>query len=396
MKSYLESSKPEACYGCRACEQACPKKAIDMLANSEGFLYPTINQKLCIHCNICVKVCPVDVDYPTNVSPEVFAMQSLNLEDLMNSSSGGAFIEISRYILSVGGLICGCIFDDNMVARHVLTDEWHVIKRMQGSKYVQSDTASVYISVKKALKAGKLIAFFGTPCQCQGLRTFIGDENAENLLIVDLICHGVPSQLLFTKYLDWLSTKEGWSCTDYRFREKRFGGWGNGGAIVTSSRIFPVYPDVDPYYYLFYYAASVYRESCYQCKYANGNRIGDITIGDYWGVRAQNDIIDTERGVSVVICNTNIGKALFAKLSTENFIKIATSFEDASRENANLRIPTPRPSERDTIYEDLYEKGFQYLVKEYCKLFHIKPRIRRMIPKPVIKVLRDVKRRIRR
>lgn len=129
MISYLESKASEACYGCRACEQACPKKAIDMLGNSEGFFYIMINQQLCIHCNICIKVCPVDVDYPINDSPEVFAMQSLNLDDLMNSSSGGAFIEISRYVLSVGGLICGCIFDDEMVAKHVLTDEWHIVKK---------------------------------------------------------------------------------------------------------------------------------------------------------------------------------------------------------------------------------------------------------------------------
>lgn len=230
MTSYLLHANDSQCYGCRACEQICPKSAITINPNEEGFLYPVLEETRCVKCGLCQKVCPFDSKLEKHSEEiRVFAAQYKNKSSLRTCSSGGIFTAIANYVLENGGEVAGCIYDENFIAVHILTDNPTIVEKMKGSKYVQSDTTHICLEIQGKLKAGKLVLFSGTPCQVDGLKQFL-QKSYDNLITVDLICHGVPSPLFFEKYIKYIERKKG-KITDIRFRDKERNGWCSQGSI---------------------------------------------------------------------------------------------------------------------------------------------------------------------
>ena len=213
------------CCGCRACEQVCPKQAIVMETDDEGFLYPKIDACKCINCGLCNKVCPIEVG---NISVEhplaVYAAQYQNNKVLNNSSSGGIFSLIANYVFSKYGVVYGAAFDDDMYLQHIRITDIEELNKLRGSKYVQSDIEDTYKQAKTDLENGALVYFTGTPCQIQGLKLFLRKHYA-NLLTTDLVCHGTPSYKVFANTLREIEAKKHGRIYSYLFRDKSVGGW---------------------------------------------------------------------------------------------------------------------------------------------------------------------------
>lgn len=346
------------CTGCRACEQICPKNCIEMVENEEGFLYPKVNEEQCINCGLCKKTCHIQ-NAPSRAEffekSEVYAMKPKTEEVAINSTSGGMFVILAKYILSQNGIIYGCEFDENLIARHIAIDSIKELNKLRGSKYVSSNTLSTYKEVKENLKNNKLVLYTGTPCQIAGLKKFLNHEY-DKLITVDIVCHGVPSQKLFSTYIEWLENKLGDKIKTYEFRNKEKSGWGLGftAKIVTQKdKVKYLKADFDPYYSAFL-SGKTYRESCYQCKYANIERIGDFTIADFWGIEKIKPKFYSKDGISLVVINNQKAKDIFEKMSADILLE-KTNIDDAIVKNHNLKEPTKRLNERNDIYSQIQD-----------------------------------------
>ena len=302
----LDKSK---CYSCHSCVLSCPKNAIRMQETSEGFLYPDVNAE-CVHCGICVRACPALTPPAIDVfKKECYCAYLLDNEKRMQSTSGGVFSGLAEKIILDGGIVFGAAYDTDLNVSQIAVDNLNDLQKLKGSKYVESYTGDSFKQVKLFLDKGRSVLYSGTPCMIAGLKTFLG-KTYENLITVDIICHGVPSRKLFRKYLEWLGKKYRGKIIYYGFRDKDVGGWSCGGKAKTKTKTKTIAGSCDPYYASFL-RGETYRESCYTCPFANTQRIGDITLGDFWGVERFYPEIDRTKGVSCVIVNSCKGQAFF-------------------------------------------------------------------------------------
>lgn len=387
-------NKHYKCTGCRMCVQICPVKAIDMKENEEGFFEPIINKEKCIKCGLCFKRCPqlndVKVGKKIN-SHKVFAMKNKNTEEQKNSSSGGVFSVLARYVLENNGAVYGACFDEKLKLEHIRIDKQENLYKLRGSKYLQSNTKNTFELVKNDLNKGVKVLYVGTPCQIAGLKNYLG-KDYEELLLVDLVCHGVPSQKLFDKYLTWLKKKNNSSIIEYEFRSKEKKSWGLNLKVKFESgkeRYIPA--NLDPYYKSFL-NGSTYRECCYNCKYAKIERVGDITIADYWGIEKEHPDFYDKNGVSAVIINTNAGFKAFENIKDKVEYR-DTEIEKIIAKNKNLQEPTIRNSIRNNAYKDIDRKKFINYSKKNLKFKKdIKDIIKNLIP---IKIKKKIKKIIK-
>lgn len=389
MTEYLISGNKEKCCGCTACKNICSVGAISLSEDEEGFLYPEIDKSRCAKCGRCKQVCPYNNDIAGNTPLKTYAMINRNSEELMNSSSGGAFIAFADAVLNDGGFVCGCIFDENLQAVHVLSSEIDTVKKMQGSKYVQSIVGGVYKEIKEKLEIGKPVLFSGTPCQVDGLKKYLGREYPE-LYTLDLICHGVPSPRLLSYFIK-SEEINGKKINSIKFRDKKRNGWCTRGTVSYSiknkKKIKIISPFNNSYYQLYYLRNAVSRQCCYTCRYANTSRVGDITIGDYWNIVKISPETDTSGGVSAVLVNTEKGEKLIEIIS--DFAKLSeTSLEAAVAGNGNLSAPSEKPKSRAEIYIRIEKDGYKKVAAEECHYSRIMPFIRQHIPKGIKKFLR--------
>ena len=383
-------NKHYKCTGCRMCAQICPVKAIDMKENEEGFFEPIINKEKCIKCSLCFKRCPqlndVKIEKKINIS-KAFAVKNKNLEEQKKSSSGGIFSVLARYVLKNNGVVYGAAFNENFKLEHIRIDKQESLYKLMGSKYLQSNTQNTFELVKKDLNDGVNVLYVGTPCQIAGLRSYLG-KDYEDLLLVDLVCHGVPSQKLFDKYLTWLKKKNNSSIIEYEFRSKEKNSWGLNLKVKFESgkeRYIPA--NLDPYYKTFL-NGSTYRECCYNCKYAKIERVGDITIADYWGIEKEHPDFYDKNGVSAVIINTNAGFKAFENIKDEVEYR-DTEIEKIIAKNKNLKEPTTRNNIRTEAYKNIDIKKFKKYSKQNLKFRkNIKDIIKNLIP---IKIKNKIK-----
>lgn len=345
----LEKNK---CVGCRSCVNSCLNESIEMKENDEGFLYPSINDS-CTNCGVCVLRCPILTPSKIDeVEKEVYSLITKDTELLKKSSSGGVFATFAKYILLENGVVFGCAFDQVLNAKHIMIDSIQELEKLQGSKYVASSTNNTYQQVKVLLQTGKKVLYSGSPCHIAGLNSFLG-KNYDNLFTIDLICHGTPSQKLFTKYLEWLGKRNKEKIIYYGFRDKDVAGWSCGGKTKT------IDAHCDPYYASFL-RNETFRESCYICPYANiKNRPADITIGDFWGIKKYYPEIDEKQGVSVCIINTKKGNELFS-VSKEMFHVYNCELSEVIEKNHNLIKPSIRPQKRDFIYKGINSESLEH------------------------------------
>ncbi len=363
----------EYCTGCRTCEQVCPVKCIKMDFDGEGFLSPFIDQSKCINCGLCERRCPQNHIPLLHTKDLVYGLKDKNLDSLKNSASGGAFAVIAREILNEGGVVYGASYTLDLKVKHIKIESINDLERVQGSKYVQSDVEYTFIKVKEDLINGISVLYSGTPCQIAGLKSYL-NKDFSNLYTVDLICHGVPSPILFNTYLRWYNDKLGEQILQYDFRDKS-SGWGLGYKAKAKTKAKTKTALSDPYYYHFL-KGDTYRECCYRCNFCRKERVADITIGDFWGVENEYPKFYSVLGVSVILINTFKGKDIFNKIHQTCDI-LETEFKKVARYNSNLLHPSQRPALRDSIYNNIYESNYQEYINKH--LISTIPLLRRII-----------------
>lgn len=378
MKNILSLEK--SCCGCMGCQDICPKNCISFHPDTEGFLYPAVDKDNCISCGVCLQHCPVAVDLERAESPLVFAAKLKDTNTVLKSTSGGVFSALANAILDQNGIVYGSAYDADLTVRHIAVEKRNDLEKLRGSKYVQSNTEGVYKKIKEQLNNGRFILFSGTGCQAGGLKAFLGKEYP-NLFTVDIVCHGVPSPLLFKTYLEWMSQRLKGTVTEYSFRNKEKSGWDLVMKAKSPQKQISRYGFFDPYYCAFL-EGKTYRESCYKCKFANSKRVSDITLGDYWGIEKEHPDFYDKKGVSLVLINSEKGKKLWNEVKNQTAY-IVSDIDKASQMNKNLLSPSIRPFSRDTIYTG-FDGNFNTYVK--TKLHtgpRLKTRMKRLIPKTV-------------
>ncbi len=375
------------CTGCRLCENICPKNCIVMKENNEGFLTAEIEGSKCISCGLCVKKCPQNSYTAEQEIQEVYGARIKDNDVIMNSSSGGLFALLAKHILNKKGVVFGAAYCDDNVVRHICISSESDLYKLQSSKYVQSDTMKTFEECAGYLENGRLVLYSGTPCQIAGLKVYLGKEY-NNLVTVDLICHGVPSPKLFKRYLIWLENKYDDTVIGYNFRDKYKVGWGLNYKIELKKNKYKYGNSYADPYYSYFLKGSIYRECCYKCKYASEKRTGDITLGDYWGIEKLHPEFYDKKGISLVILNTKKGKKLFEDVKKE-IVYIESNIEKAALYNKNLKFPTKRPLERDNIYNNINNYDYDYIGKDFKITF--KNKIKNKFPyklKKIIKILK--------
>lgn len=358
----------KSCCGCSACMNICPEHAISMKPDEDGFAFPQINVDLCIKCGLCDNVCALKNESVVNNEPiAVYAAINKNESTLMSSASGGVFGALANIVLGKNGIIFGCAYNERMEPEHVGIKSKSDIKKLQGSKYVQSDINTTFTEAREYLKKGKWVLFTGTPCQIAALKLYLG-KDYDQLITADIICHGVPSKDFFKGYIKYLEEKLKGKVVDFKFRDKTKG-WGLTGKVVyqKNDKIYErsILP-IDSYYYYYFLRGEIYRASCYECKYACGNREGDFTMGDYWGIGKVHPEVQTEKGVSLLLVNSKKGMTLIDEL--RNYLELTESnFDQARVYNEQLNRPMDKSSRRGAILKMWREGGYKAIADDYYK-----------------------------
>lgn len=319
MIKIIEENFLSKCTGCGACQNVCPVNAIDMTESYNTFLYPKIDETKCINCEKCKNTCIVNNFKKLNPYPDkMFSFRASN-EIRRNCSSGGVFPVLAYNIIENGGYVCGAAFDNNFKLKHILVNDKTALETLFLSKYVQSDTGTIYKDIKKLLLNNQTVLFCGTPCQVAGLKNSL-DKEYENLYTIDIVCHGVPSQKLLDLYLKEISN--GKKIKNIVFRNKIFG-WScehmwvqfDDDSVYTKTRA-----EGDPYLKAFLENIDL-RDSCENCTFSELPRLGDITIGDFWGIQKIDKSQNDNMGTSIILCNSAKGQELFKNLSDKGVFK---------------------------------------------------------------------------
>ena len=360
------------CCGCSACMNKCPKKAITMKADDEGFLYPCIDKSKCINCNLCEKVCPIINNGKFKVEKNKFSIKSYaircnNKETLKKSTSGGFFTPISNYVLDNGGYIVGVTYDEKLNIFHKIIDNnsKDELKKMVGSKYVQSDMGTTFSKVKELLEKGKMVLFSGTPCQVEGLLLYLGKEY-DNLITVDVICHGVPSQKLWKIYANLKEKKYNSKIKSFNFRNKTYGYHsGSMKLVFANGREYYGSARTDEMLKSFFTEISS-RPSCYECKFKKMHHKSDFTIFDCWSASKLNkNIKDDDKGYTNLFINTRKGNEFFNNNLKDEYVMYETDYNKALEMDGIMILNSAIPHKnRDCFYIDLNEETFDSRIRE--------------------------------
>ena len=393
MKKNIVIERPEDCCGCGACVNSCARGAITMKEDAAGFIYPAVDESLCISCGRCVDVCIFkEKGVGAGGEPEVYAAVTNDGAVLMESSSGGVFTPLASAVLDKGGAVFGAAWNDEMSLEHICVESKDELRRLRGSKYVQSNTKDSFQQVKRMLLDGRPVCFCGTPCQVAGLKAFLG-KDYENLLTIDLVCHGVPSMKMLSDDLKAVAGEKFSQIKDIRFRDKRYG-WAVKGAIFTDSEEIKYNAGTSPYYFYFL-KGEVYRESCYNCRFPSERRQGDITLGDYWGIHgnliAKLGDVNPDKGISCVLVNTENGKKWF-ELIKDSLTFTPSDRASVEKRNGQLVSCSKHLPEHEKLLSGYIAKGHDAYVEGYKthKKEHLVRGVKNMIPSKVKRKINDI------
>ena len=339
----------EECTGCRACANACPKGCISFRKNKEGFLYPQIDYSKCIHCGKCIRVCPVYNNLKIDHINKCLAVKA-NDKVRKNSSSGGVFYHLAEEVLNRSGVVFGAAFDETMDLKHIAVTDIKDLQKLQGSKYLQSNTKNTFKKVKEYLENNKPVLYVGTPCQIKGLHLFL-NKKYDNLYTVDVICHGVPSPLVFLKYISKLEEKNNSNITKYSFRNKDEG-WEKFHTKIEFEDGNIINERFDQNVYMKGFLRNLYlRKSCYACSAKKFTSGSDITLGDFWGIQEELPEFNDDKGCSVVFINTSHGEDLFNSVQ-ENF-EIKKISDKVIKYNKSVLESVFENKNRERFFDDL-------------------------------------------
>ena len=356
---------PENCTLCGACINSCRVHAIVLDYPYLDFYYPRIHTDRCIHCKQCEKSCPVlgEKQLPASGYPLAFAAKSNDDSVRMQSSSGGLFYELASHILRTGGYVCGAVFDEDFHVKHIVSNSHQDLLRMMGSKYVQSDMGLCYRQIQEKLQAGHTVLFSGCPCQVAGLRIFLGKAYS-NLLLVELICHGIPSDQMLQAYISLREKQYGSKLQKLEFRSKQ-DGW-HCSCVRMEFENAKVYrnPISTDAYMQGFLGNMLLKPACYHCSFRNFTAGSDLILGDFWGAEVVFSEIDDNKGLSAVLVNTDRGKALLDACSVALF---PSNPETIIQYNQNLiasSIPNPQ---RDAFFAYAEAHGFASAIRSFLE-----------------------------
>lgn len=317
MTNYFDTYEKKDCNGCGTCALRCPKHAITMQEDEEGFYYPIIDKEKCINCGLCKKICSNNINKKTNDNADTYVAINNNEKEKELSSSGGIYYIIAKKIIEKKGVVFGVTFDKNLVAHHSYAETLEDAKKFQGSKYVRSELRNSYKEVEDFLKKERYVLFTGTPCQCEGLRKYLKKEYT-NLITCEIICHANPSPKVFKYYIENLSSKKKSRVINVMFRSKK-NGWKNQTPIIKYENGIE---KEEPTYFRAFVKELINRPSCYDCRFCSINRFSDITIADFWGINKVDPSIENDdSGISLLNINTQKGKEIFNSISQDMFFK---------------------------------------------------------------------------
>lgn len=375
MDRTVSGKLPRECCGCGACVVACPKKAITMEEDQYGCVYPVVDMEKCIHCSACLRACGYGDLAVSRVPREAWA--AVGKESLLvdASASGGVFATLAKNLMESGGLAAGAVLSrekEGFRAEHILSGDLRDISRIQGSKYVHSQAWHCYAQVLEALASGKKVFFSGTPCQVAAIKRLTGDP--DNLITLDLVCHGVPPLRMFNEFCRGLAGRLGGDMDDFVFRDKSCGkNFCARVAIRSGGRSACHYLSAGQLsFYRYFLEGSIYRENCYSCPYAGLIRISDLTAGDFWGIENHHgeDIsqgrMPKRKDWSLVLVNTEKGTD-FLSTYGRRLSLYPSRPEWAAEENGQLKAPSRKHENRERILEQYASGGYRKLETAFIK-----------------------------
>lgn len=375
----ITSVKKEDCFGCTACKAVCKLDAISMVTDDEGFMYPIVDEHKCVECGACLHVCPALHRWKAEqCDNEYYAFQNQDQYVLSKSTSGGAFSALVHSVKEP--YVCGCVLDDRLYVKHILSNRSDDIEAMRGSKYVQSDMGDCFSQIKAKLAAGEQVIFTGTSCQVHGLLNYLKffKVATDRLITVDLICHGVPSNLMHQEYVKFYEKTKGVKRGTHYFRTKRQG-WGMRFILKNHEQMFVHgeqtfvhstpsgdYTSQESQLYLnIFFSDLCLRSACYHCPYCTENKPGDLTLADFWGIEETDLSLDFPKGCSLVIARGKgihmLENILHGLHLNKEQIKVAKKYQ------LHLRRPVKCPDKRDAFWADYHRKGFQYVAHKYLR-----------------------------
>ena len=352
------------CCGCTACVNVCSRAAISMQEDEEGFKYPVVNPDLCVGCGLCKRVCPVlrcDKLEHKEAPIGVYALHHKELSVWNDSSSGGAFSSLVDWTFRQGGCVFGARYDEQFHVVHAKAETWEEALLFRGSKYVQSCIEGVYKQVRAELKKGRVVLFSGNPCQCEGLRGFLL-RPYEKLIIVDIMCHCVPSPKVFSDYIAFIEKKARKKIGSIFMKDKTFG-WGAQSPRIQfqDGEVWFNTPESLLWNQIFY-SQLVSRPSCHKCRFAHYFHPGDITIGDFWGIEHTHPEFYDKKGISLLFTNTPKGQSVFKEVQND-FEYIESDTQRCVQ--PNLLHPVAPSALRSHFWQDYPKSSFCKICNSY-------------------------------
>lgn len=356
----------EKCTGCGTCAEKCPMKAITMLPDEDGFLIPVIEKTKCIQCSICKEGCQINLPQLTLDSQHYYVYKN-DIAVRMKSSSGGAFRAMAEYVVSEGGVVVASEMQRDWTLQHTLARTMGQVRRQSATYYVQGKAFECFKEIEKLLKNGVFILFVGTPCQVAGLRCYL-EKEYENLYLCDILCRGVPSPKLFKIFIDYLQSRG--TLTQLKMRDKNIGWSGYCVSARINGKVYKNRGWLKAYSVMFS-KGLINRTSCFQCLYSNYERQGDITIGDYWGIKKYHRELNDHRGVSLIISNNIKGENFIKRAINKN--QLIEIKKEESGQNS-LIAPMKKPARRtacilsmELLYETAAKKYGEWNVRGSVK-----------------------------
>lgn len=343
------------CTGCGACSAICPKNCIRMADDRSGFEIPIVDESICIHCGLCEKVCPVLNDYGNKTSSaplRIYAARNKNEVTVKESSSGGIFSIFAENVLKRNGVVYGVTLTTSLTAEHIRIESLDSLYKIRGSKYLHSTSANVFAKVRSDLNSGREVLFSGTPCQIAAVHQFLR-KSYPNLLCMEVVCHGVPSNLVFQKYVEYLEKRYRSHIINVNFRDKRKGWLTNyisfyfeNGKIVTQK-------SAENWFTLGYVENLFLRECCSDCKFKAMKSNSDITLGDMWGIESLIPSYEVKNGVSMVCVNSQAGESAFAEIKHLLDDSTEVRFTDIVKYNRCIIDSAPPHKQRNYFLQQL-------------------------------------------
>lgn len=338
------------CTGCGACYNICPNQCIEMKPDEEGFLYPNINGDSCINCNLCESICHIGKEQTfVHNKPEAYAMYTREEDTLKKSSSGGIFKHIASYVIKKGGIVYGAAFTDSYTVKHIGVDRLENIYLLQGSKYLQSEMENIYFLVRQNLKSGRFVLFTGTPCQVAGLKGYL-KENYDNLLTLDIVCHGVPTPLVWKKYISYMEASASSKINKVNFRDKSYG-WQKFNVALDFENGAVYRKNFSEDLFMKGFLADIYlRPSCYNCDYKSVYRNSDFTLADFWGIQHVCPSMENKNGTSFCWLNSEKAKEIWENIKDEIVYKMV-DVNDAVKYNPPAIRSSKMPKTRKKFFK---------------------------------------------